>query len=120
MRLIVAGSRDIDSSIFDRFALDELVISHISSPITELLCGMAKGADMVGYEWAKAHGVPIREYPARWDKHGKAAGVIRNQQMAADADILVALWDGKSNGTRHMIDMMSKARKPFHVELLME
>lgn len=44
-----------------------------------------------------------RIYEADWGKHGKAAGPIRNSKMIADADALVAFWDGKSRGTRDCI-----------------
>ena len=47
-----------------------------------------------------------------WNKHGKAAGPIRNRQMAEYADCLIAVWDGKSRGTKNMIDEMNKLMKP--------
>lgn len=43
-------------------------------------------------------------FKADWDKHGKAAGFKRNTEMAKYADALIAFWDGKSKGTKHMID----------------
>ena len=46
--------------------------------------------------------------PAKWDKHGNSAGMIRNSQMADYADGLIALWDGESRGTKNMIETASK------------
>ena len=45
------------------------------------------------------------EFPADWERHGKAAGYIRNREMAQNADALVAFWDGESRGTKSMIDL---------------
>ena len=47
-------------------------------------------------------------FPADWDKYGKAAGYKRNGEMARNADALIAFWDGKSRGTKHMIDLAKK------------
>lgn len=55
-------------------------------------------------KWADVQGITCYEYEADWDKHGKAAGPIRNQEMAEYADALIAVWDGESRGTRDMID----------------
>ena len=45
----------------------------------------------------------VEYYPAEWEKHGKAAGYKRNARMADNADGLLAVWDGESRGTKHMI-----------------
>ena len=72
---------------------------------TEIVSGCAKGVDRAGEEWAKRNGVPIKPFPANWETYGRAAGPIRNQQMAAYADALIAIWDGKSRGTESMIEL---------------
>lgn len=58
--------------------------------------------------WARRNNVPVEKYPANWDKYGKSAGYIRNEEMAKVADSLLAIWDGKSRGTKHMIDIATK------------
>lgn len=55
------------------------------------------------------------EFPADWNAHGKAAGPIRNQQMAQEADVLIAFWDGKSRGTKDMIEKATRAGLDMHV-----
>jgi hypothetical protein len=61
----------------------------------------AKGGDGLGEMWAKANGIPIcRFYPA-WNRMGKKAGFIRNEEMAQYADALIALPGGSR--TAHMI-----------------
>jgi len=71
---------------------------------TVILSGAARGADRLGECWAAEQGIACERYPADWDRYGKSAGYRRNVQMASCADALVALWDGASRGTEHMIE----------------
>ena len=117
MKLIIAGSRGI--TWYSTFDLNELIIRKFHQT-SEVVCGMAKGIDLLGYDWAIEYNVPVKEFPANWKPNGvldKSAGFKRNTEMAVYADSLLALWDGKSNGTRHMISEMVRLYKPFHVEL---
>lgn len=83
--------------------------------ITEVVCGLAKGADTWGKEWAEQLGFPVKEFPADWEKYGKAAGAIRNKQMADYADAaIVFIWDD-SRGSKHMIETMKTLDKPCFV-----
>lgn len=68
-------------------------------------------ADTLGVAWASANGIPVKHYPADWDAYGRSAGIIRNKQMAEYADFLVAFLDGKSHGTKNMIDTMQQMGK---------
>lgn len=78
----------------------------------ELVTGMAHGPDRLGEQWGVRNGVKIARFPADWSK-GRGAGLERNKRMADYGDLLLAFWDGKSRGTRHMIDQMHKRNKPF-------
>jgi hypothetical protein len=97
MKVIIAGSRDIW-----RYDLVEKAVEESGFDVTTVVCGMAFGIDNTGWAWAYINGVPIAEFPADWDYHGKSAGPIRNDQMAKYADALIAITNG-SNGTAHMI-----------------
>ena len=99
MKTIIAGSRTAD----DYDALVDAMTQFVDFEITEVVCGCAPGADELGRRWAEANDIPVKEYPAKWEKYGRTAGVRRNEGMAKYADALVALWDGKSPGTGHMI-----------------
>lgn len=101
-RVIVAGGRDFTNYNGLAASLDYL-LKNINDEIV-VVCGMARGADRLGERYAKEHGYKIRYFPADWDIDGKAAGFIRNVKMAENADALVAFWDGKSAGTKHMIE----------------
>ena len=98
MKTIIAGSRDID----DVFLVTE-AIAKSGFCISEVVSGKARGVDSCGEEFAKEFGIPIKEFPADWARYGKAAGAIRNEQMAKYAEALIAVWDGRSPGTKNMI-----------------
>ena len=98
MNVIIAGGRD-----FTNYALVEEAIKRSAFEITQVVSGNAKGVDTLGEVWALAHNVPVEAFPADWSQHGRAAGPIRNRQMAEYADALIAIWDGKSKGTANMI-----------------
>lgn len=57
----------------------------------------------MGERWAKERGIPVRQFLPNWED-GRSAGIIRNLEMANYADALIAIWDGKSRGTRHMVE----------------
>jgi len=82
---------------------------------TEVVSGGAQGVDRLGEEWAKLNSIPVKVYPADWERHGKAAGPIRNAEMSIYAGGLIAFWDGVSKGTAHMIDMMRDRKKLAYV-----
>lgn len=69
----------------------------------------------MGEQYAKVKGYQIMYFPADWDTQGKKAGYIRNEQMVKNADALVAFWDGKSKGTKHMIDTAEKHGLPTRI-----
>ena len=98
MKTIIAGCRDWTDAWMVGHA-----ISGCSWNITEIVSGGARGADKLGERWAKENDVPLRVFPADWDSHGKAAGPIRNKQMAVYADAILVFWDGQSRGTKNMI-----------------
>lgn len=99
MKTIIAGSRD--ASMQD--VRNALAACPWTDLITEVISGTARGADRFGEQWADENSIPVDPYPAEWDKYGKGAGMRRNYEMAANAEALIAIWDGVSPGTKHMI-----------------
>lgn len=100
MRTIIAGSRSTTITDFREAILSCKWTRHIST----VLSGTAHGADKLGEHWARSHLIPVELYPADWNRYGNRAGFIRNESMAERAESLLAIWDGKSSGTRHMIE----------------
>lgn len=106
MKVIIAGSRDVPELVRScKQAV--LTFEHRYGRITSVVSGCARGADTVGELFAEMRKIPIDKYPADWAQYGKAAGHIRNSQMANEsgAQGLIAIWDGKSPGTKHMISV---------------
>ena len=115
MRLIIAGGRDFTDLVFLRQSMSFFTDVYHDDPITEVVCGMARGADLAGRRWAGEQGIAVKEFPADWDRHGRRAGPIRNGVMGDYADQAVVFWDGKSRGTKHMIDYMGAVDKPVFI-----
>lgn len=101
-KVIIAGTRSF-SDYGKLFKICDILLEKRHPDIT-IVCGMARGADLLGKRYAEEKGYEIVECPADWDNLGKSAGIIRNKDMGNIADALIAFWDYKSHGTKHMID----------------
>jgi hypothetical protein len=115
MKIVIFGGRDFN----DRpYMLNVLLQAEAEGEInaeTILLCGMARGADLMTKSIWDHAGMPVECFPADWNSHGKAAGFIRNNQMAGLCDKGIGFWDGSSKGTAHMIRTMQRLGKPLAV-----
>lgn len=110
MRTIIAGSRSITSMNILEKAIDDSGFS-----ISAVISGNARGVDSLGELWASEHDIPVQLFPAQWHVYGRSAGYRRNEEMAQNADALIACWDGVSKGTKHMIDIANKHNLKVHV-----
>lgn len=115
MNLIIAGGRDFSNEALMRDSLQELVTGGLIDESVVLICGMAKGADLMGYDLFTENKLPIRKFIPDWDGLGKRAGYVRNAEMGDAADLALIFWDGKSRGTKHMIEYMGRLNKPVHL-----
>lgn len=113
-KVIVAGGRAFTDEARVRCELLQYK-DTVDDMVLEVVCGEARGADTLGRVIAEEQGWPIASFPADWNHHGRAAGPIRNKQMAEYADVLMAFWDGKSKGTKGMIDLALKHKLEVHV-----
>ena len=116
MKYIVAGGRKFLDSAWLFEVLDIFLRIH---GLRTVISGKAKtGADKFAIDWAKEfdYCVDLIEMPADWKAYGRAnAGRIRNQQMAQAADGLIAFWDGRSRGTRDMIEKAVRCNLEVHI-----
>lgn len=113
MKVIIAGSRGIE----DHEILLE-AIEESGFDITEVVSGGARGVDLMGEDYANAVDTPIKQFIPNWGKPPhtiRNAGNIRNGQMAEYADALIAIWDGKSTGTKDMIKKAIINKLKVHV-----
>lgn len=112
-RMIVAGGRDYSNQNVVNYYIDRVKDVCDSRGLNlVIVCGMATGADTLGRNYAISNGLEVLEFPANWNKYGKSAGYLRNKEMASIADSAIVFWDGRSKGSKHMIDIMHELRKP--------
>lgn len=104
MKVIIAGSRDVEEKDAIKYIDAAIAESGWLYEINEIVHGNARGIDKAAGKYFKDK-LPIKVFPADWDKYGKSAGYIRNKQMAEYADALIAIWNQKSRGTKNMIDI---------------
>jgi hypothetical protein len=113
MRLLVCGSRDWTDREFLNRHLDWV---FDRTPVSVVIEGEARGADLMAADWAVSHGIPVERYPADWEHYGKAAGPVRNQLMldVGKPEYVVAFTPdlGSSKGTADMVRRARKAGLP--------
>ena len=117
MKVIIAGSRSITDFSLVKKAMEE---SGWEEEITEIVSGCAHGVDRLGEIWAQNHNIPMKKFPADWNKYGKCAGYKRNTEMAMYGDTLIAVWMNNSKGTAHMINIMKRLGKPIHIHYVLQ
>lgn len=119
MKLLIAGTRTFTDYEFFKNEINKLIQQCYEQgyawKIDCIISGCARGADQLAIRYAKEYNIPTVLYPASWEKYGRAAGPIRNIEMANAADALIAFWDGKSAGTKNMIEAMQERQKELHV-----
>lgn len=118
-RIIIAGGRDF-LDYLRMYTEMNVIIQNIHDDM-EIISGCTKGADTLGMRYAAAMKIPCIKFPADWDKFGKRAGLIRNEEMAKysisdnSKGVLVAFWNGESRGTASMIKLAEKYGLEIHV-----
>jgi hypothetical protein len=113
MKTIIAGGRDINLP-----HIVEEAVQDSGFLISEIVSGRATGVDTLGENWALENKLPIAKFPADWNKHGKSAGYIRNSEMAKYAEALIAIWNGKSKGTKNMIDTANRLGLKVYIHMI--
>jgi uncharacterized phage-like protein YoqJ len=111
MKLAIIGSRDIDNLNLDEYIKEkpELVIS-----------GGAKGIDTIAWKWALENNIEIKVHRPNYNKDGKWAALKRNDIIIDESDKIIAFWNGKSTGTKYVIDRAKKLNKPLEIILIKE
>src|SRR3990167_4440494 len=111
MKILVCGSREWTNEAMIRQAL-----TRFSPKTTTVIHGAARGADRIAGKVANELGFIVRAFPANWEKFGKAAGMIRNQQMLDEGkpDLVLAFHEDITNskGTGNMVQRAREAKIP--------
>lgn len=113
-KVIIAGGRD-----FNDYELLQKVCDYYlqNQKQIEIVSGNARGADKLGERYANEHNLQLKLFPANWDKFSKSAGYIRNEEMAKYGNGLIAFWNGKSKGTKHMIDLANQHNLKIRIKI---
>ena len=118
-RIIIAGSRDFNDYYMVCMAmLNNPWFTTVKD--VEIVSGGCRGADTLGERFARENNIKLTIFYADWDRYGKSAGPIRNEQMAkyaseANHGILIAFPLGESRGTRNMIEVAKRYGLETHV-----
>jgi hypothetical protein len=115
MKIGIIGSRNFN----DNELLEEVMLDYLNRE-DEFNCelvvsGGAIGADRLGEQWAKNNNIPTLIFKPEWEKYGKSAGFIRNEDIVKNSDFVVVFWDGVSNGSKHSIDLAIKYNVPVRI-----
>lgn len=132
MKVIIAGSREIDDYNTVKLYIEKAVKEH-KIKITEVVSGGAAGVDLCGEEWAKNNDISIKKFIPNWKdinvpgaivkqnaygSYNAKAGITRNEDMGKYADAVIVIWDGISKGSQHMGEFMAKLKKPVYSYLV--
>ncbi len=109
MKVAVIGSRSI--------IVNDLG-AYLPEGTTELVSGGARGVDTCAREYASANNIPITEFMPEYNLYGRSAPIRRNFQIIDYADVVIAFWDGKSRGTKMVIDTCQKQGKTVYVHIM--
>lgn len=102
MKVAVIGSRNLLVSDLEKYVPEEATI---------IVSGGAKGIDSCAREFACKNGLTMVEFFPDYNKYGRKAPLIRNDKIIDYSDVVIAFWDGKSRGTKYVIDKCKKANK---------
>jgi len=103
-KVVIFGSRDFNNYELLKEKCDAYLQNKKETHNIIIVSGHARGADTLGEQYAKEKGYELETYPADWDKYGKKAGFLRNEYMGDISNAAIGFWDGKSHGTKHMIE----------------
>ncbi len=93
---------------------------YLPKDTTEIISGGARGVDASARDYALEHGLKLTEYLPEYSRYGRAAPLKRNITIIENADLVLAFWDGKSKGTKYVIDNCKKRNIPVTVHLFTE
>ena len=108
MRVAVIGSRKLKIEHLERYLPKET---------TEIVSGGAIGTSNWNWylciegKYAYSHSHKLTEFIPEYRRYGGGAPLKRNWQIVDYSDLVIAFWDGKSRGTKYVIDLCVKRGK---------
>mgnify|MGYP004667091135 FL=1 len=111
MKVAVIGSRGLRVDNLEKYLPKET---------TEIVSGGARGTDTCAREYAVRNNIKLTEFLPEYERYGRSAPLKRNLLIIDYADYVLAFWDGKSYGTKYVIDNCKKKNKPVRVLIEIE
>lgn len=108
-RVAIIGSRSLTDIDISKF---------IPEDTTEIISGGAKGIDTLAEIYADQHGIPKTIIKPEYNRYGRGAPLKRNETIVSLADLVIAIWDGKSKGTKFTVEYARKLRKSVKIQVL--
>lgn len=102
MKVAVVGSRNLTVNNLG---------NDLPKETTEIISGGAKGVDTSARLYAQKHNIKLTEFLPEYSRYGKQAPLTRNIRIIEEADLVLAFWDGKSRGTKFVINNCRKMNK---------
>ena len=106
MKIAVVGSKGLKVNDLGRY---------LPSGVTEIVSGGARGIDTCAREYAEKNRIKLTEFLPQYEKYGRSAPLKRNLQIIDYADLVLAFWDGKSKGTKYVIEQCKKQNKEIKI-----
>lgn len=106
MKIAIVGSRTLTIRNLEEY---------LPEGTTEIISGGANGIDKCAKEYAQNNNIKYREFLPKYKSYGRYAPLKRNLEIINNADYVLAFWDGKSRGTKFVIDNCKKLNKPIRV-----
>ena len=106
MIVAIIGSRDLWVEDFEKYLPDG---------VEEIVSGGARGIDTAARKYAQEKGIKLKEFFPDYATHGHRAPLLRNLEIIDYSDLILAFWDGKSRGTKFVIDHCKKKGKPCKI-----
>lgn len=106
MKIAIVGSRNLMLINLEQYLPED---------VTEIVSGGAQGIDTCAREYARDNGMKLTEFFPNYSKYGRRAPLVRNDLIIEYSDMVIAFWDGKSRGTKYVIESCKKENKRITV-----
>jgi len=112
MKILICGSRkDFNVSKATEYLLEIVQTRHYVSYIH----GRAEGIDSIAHKIIEQSGCQEKIVIPNYTQYGREAPLIRDREMVDECDEVIAIWNGKSRGTKYTIDYAKQRNKPVTV-----
>ena len=109
MKIAIIGSRNIEP---------ENLGDYLPKEVSEIVSGGARGVDTKAREYAEENNIKLTEFLPEYNRYKRGAPLKRNIQICEYSDRVLAFWDGKSRGTKFVIDYCKNNNIPIEIILV--